>query len=86
MAGAFILAADPATGAKSEGGIAFAVLLGGILAYLFRYPGGEPYGVIFALVLVNVLLPLIRRFEYRVFYRRIPSPASGGGKTPGGTP
>jgi electron transport complex protein RnfD len=85
MAGAFILAADPATGAKSNGGIAFAALLGGLLAYLFRYPGGEPYGVIFALVLVNALLPLVRSFEYHALYRRT-APAGGGGKTPGRAP
>jgi electron transport complex protein RnfD len=85
MAGAFILAADPATGAKSNGGIAFAALLGGLLAYLFRYPGGEPYGMISALVLVNGLFPLVRTFEYHALYRRTaaPSPAGGGGKTPG---
>jgi electron transport complex protein RnfD len=73
MAGAFILAADPATAAKSNGGIALAALLGGLLAYLFRYPGGEPYGVILALILVNVLLPVVRRLEYHVLYKRIPS-------------
>ncbi|MDR1058277.1 MAG: RnfABCDGE type electron transport complex subunit D, partial [Treponema sp.] len=62
LAAAFLLAADPATGAKSNWGIFLAALAGGVFAFLFRYQGGEPYGAVFAVVLVNALLPLVRKF------------------------
>jgi electron transport complex protein RnfD len=70
LAGAFLLTADPATGAKSGWGILLATLAGGGLAFLFRYQGGEPYGVVFATALVNAALPLVRKFESRRFYEK----------------
>jgi electron transport complex protein RnfD len=70
LAAAFLLAADPVTGAKSRCGILLAALAGGALAFLFRYRGGEPYGVVFATALVNAALPLVRKFESRRFYEK----------------
>jgi electron transport complex protein RnfD len=70
LAAAFLLAADPATGAKSNWGIFLAALAGGGFAFLFRYPGGEPYGAVFAVLLVNAALPLVRKFESRWFYEK----------------
>jgi electron transport complex protein RnfD len=74
LAAAFLLAADPATGAKSGWGIFLAALAGGGLTFLFRYQGDEPYGAVFAAALVNAVLPLIRKFERRWFYERRRNP------------
>jgi electron transport complex protein RnfD len=74
LAAAFLLAADPATGAKSNWGILLAALAGAVLAFLFRYQGDEPYGAIFAAALVNAALPLVRKFESRQFYEKRRSP------------
>jgi electron transport complex protein RnfD len=68
FAAAFLLAADPATGAKSNAGVLAAVILAGILAWFFRCRGLEPYGAFFAVALVNALSPLIRSLERRLFY------------------
>ncbi|MDR2403480.1 MAG: RnfABCDGE type electron transport complex subunit D [Spirochaetaceae bacterium] len=69
---AFLLASDPATGPKS--GIASGIFacLTGIFAFVFRYPGGEPYGAFFAVVLFNALTPAVREFERQKLYRYWP--------------
>jgi electron transport complex protein RnfD len=71
---AFLLAADPATGPKSNAGALITAFLGGLAGFLFRYPGGEPYGAFWAVALLNVLVPLIRDFESRRLYRKRRSP------------
>jgi electron transport complex protein RnfD len=68
VAAAFLLASDPATGAKSDMGMLAAVILGAFFSFVFRYPGGEPYGAFFAIALVNALMPLIRTIENRQLY------------------
>jgi electron transport complex protein RnfD len=60
---AFILAAEPASGAKLKTGILFTVVLAAILSWLFRYRCMEYYGCFIALALVNCLTPLVRLFE-----------------------
>ncbi|GHT70428.1 hypothetical protein FACS1894110_21990 [Spirochaetia bacterium] len=70
IAAAFLLAVDPATGAKSEMGMLAAVILGAVFSFIFRYSGGEPYGAFFAIALVNALIPLIRSIESRQLYSR----------------
>ncbi|MDR2101422.1 MAG: RnfABCDGE type electron transport complex subunit D [Treponema sp.] len=71
MAAAFLLAADPVTGPKSHWGFLIAAALAGVFTYVFRYPGGEPYGAFFAVLLVNALVPLIRDCESgRLFSKR----------------
>jgi electron transport complex protein RnfD len=70
LAAAFFLSADPATGAKSNAGILFAAATAGGIGFFFRYYGGEPYGVIFAAVLINAALPLVRIIESKLFYER----------------
>ncbi|MDR1863197.1 MAG: RnfABCDGE type electron transport complex subunit D [Treponema sp.] len=74
LAAAFLLSADPATSAKSGPGVLLAALAGGGIAFLFRYPGDEPYGAIFAAALVNAALPLVRHFESRQFYEKRRNP------------
>jgi Na+-translocating ferredoxin:NAD+ oxidoreductase RnfD subunit len=39
--------------------------LAAVLAFLFRYPGGELYGAFPAAALINALVPLIRSAERR---------------------
>jgi electron transport complex protein RnfD len=68
IAAAFLLASEPATGAKSNAGILAAAILGAFLSWIFRYQGFEAYGVFFAAALVNGLTPLIRSFESRRLY------------------
>jgi electron transport complex protein RnfD len=67
-AAAFLLAADPATGAKSNAGTAGLVISGALLSWFFRYQGLDPYGAFLALVLMNAFTPLVRSFEARCFY------------------
>jgi electron transport complex protein RnfD len=71
---AFILAADPATGAKSSWGILAASVAGVVLSWLFRYYGAEPYGALFSVILVNALLPIVRVLETRYFYEKKEAP------------
>ncbi len=67
--GAFILSSDPVTSTKSfKGGIIVSLLLA-ILTFSFRYPGHTPFGVIYAVALINVFVPLIRYIEGQLLYR-----------------
>jgi electron transport complex protein RnfD len=66
---AFLLAADPATGPKSMRGACAAACLGGFLSFLFRYPGGQPYGAFWSIAVLNILTPPIRDMESRILYR-----------------
>ncbi|MFP3042714.1 RnfABCDGE type electron transport complex subunit D [Treponema primitia] len=68
LVAAFILAADPATGPKSRIGVLIVTVLSGVLSFVFRYWGFEPYGAFFAIVLLNALVPLFRYFETQFFY------------------
>jgi len=70
LVAAFFLMADPATGAKSNRGIFFAAVFGGIIAFLYRYFGAEPYGAVFALLFINAILPLVRIFEIKNLYEK----------------
>jgi len=72
LAGAFLLASDPATGAKSIPGRLVMALAGGALVFLFKYPGGNPFGVVLAAACINTLLPLIRQFERTILYEKGP--------------
>ncbi|MDR3167536.1 MAG: RnfABCDGE type electron transport complex subunit D [Treponema sp.] len=74
MAAVFLLATDPVTGPKSNWGFLVVALLAGVFTYLFRYPGGEPYGAFFAILLVNTLIPLIRDCESSGFYSKRKTP------------
>lgn len=70
MAAAFLLVAEPASGAKSRPGTLAAAVLGGVLSWFFRYQGLELYGCFFALALVNAGIQVIRLGEGRWFYSR----------------
>jgi len=74
LAAAFILITDPATGPKSTAGNGIFIFLCAVFAFLFRYPGLDPYGAVTAVLLGNALVPLIRRIENACYYekRRLP--------------
>jgi len=63
IAAAFILAAEPASGAKLRCGIFFTIVLAAGLSWFFRYRCLEYSGCLIALALVNCLTPLVRFFE-----------------------
>jgi electron transport complex protein RnfD len=63
FAAAFLVACDPVTGAKTYSGMLLGTVLSAVLAFLFRYPGGELYGAFPAAALGNALTPLIRAAE-----------------------
>jgi electron transport complex protein RnfD len=68
LAAAFLLATDPATGAKSNGGAIALAVFGALLSWFFRYQGLDPYGAFLAFILVNAFTPLVRSFEARCYY------------------
>ena len=68
LAAAFLLASDPATTAKSNKGIILATTASAALAFFFRCFGGEPYGAILAVLIINSILPLVRALERWRFY------------------
>ncbi|MCL2192383.1 MAG: RnfABCDGE type electron transport complex subunit D [Treponema sp.] len=65
---AFILIAEPSSGAKSIPGNVVMAVLAAVLSVTFRYFGGEFYGGFFAVALVNALTPLLSRLERRALY------------------
>ena len=67
---AFILVADPSSGAKSTQGNAVVVILAAVLGMIFRYFGNVLYGCFFAVALVNALTPLVRKVEHQLLYRQ----------------
>ena len=69
IAAAFILAAEPSSGAKTMYGVMAATIIGAILAWVFRYPAQEFSGAFIAIALVNCLMPLIRLLEGKLFFR-----------------
>ena len=70
IAAAFILAAEPASGAKLKLGVLFTVVLGAVLSWFFRYRCLEYSGCFIALALVNSLTPLVRIIEDKFFLSR----------------
>ena len=77
---AFILIADPSTGAKSTPGGVIAAVLAAVLGFIFRFNGGEYFGCLYAAALVNTLIPLFYKAERSLFY---PSSAITGFKDNG---
>ena len=70
IAAAFILAAEPSSGARLRGGVLFTVILGAVLSWFFRYKCMEYSGCFIALAFTNCLTPLIRVFEDKFFIKR----------------
>jgi len=70
LVAAFFLAADPATGAKSNIGIFVVTLAAGCIAFVFRWFGNEPYGAVLTAVILNAILPIFRILESRQLYKK----------------
>jgi len=68
LVAAFILIADPSTGAKSMPGGLIAAVLAAALGFIFRFYGGEFFGCLYAAALVNTMIPLFYKAERRLFY------------------
>ncbi|MDR1858014.1 MAG: RnfABCDGE type electron transport complex subunit D [Treponema sp.] len=75
---AFILIADPSSGAKSVLGNATLAVFAAILGFAFRYFGGAFYGCFFAVALVNAVVPLLCKMERRLLYSTAEINASRG--------
>ncbi|MDR2245645.1 MAG: RnfABCDGE type electron transport complex subunit D [Treponema sp.] len=73
IAAAFLLALEPASGTKTRTGALVVACLGGVLTFFFQYRGGESYGAFFAIALLNILTPVIRSIESRIFNNPIPN-------------
>jgi len=67
IAAAFILAAEPASGAKLKPGILFAVVIAAVLSWFLRYKCMEFYGCFIALAVINCITPLVRHAEELLF-------------------
>lgn len=59
MLGAFFIVTDPVSGCTTPRGKLIFGLAAGVLAYLIRVFGGYPDGVAFAVLLLNLCVPLI---------------------------
>ena len=70
IAAAFILAAEPASGAKLKSGVIFTVVLSAFLSWFFRYRCMEYTGCFIALALTNCITPLVRLFEDKIILSR----------------
>jgi electron transport complex protein RnfD len=67
LAAAFILAAEPASGAKLKLGILLVVVIAAVLSWFLRYKCMEFYGCFIALAVLNCITPLVRHAEEALF-------------------
>jgi electron transport complex protein RnfD len=68
MIGAFFIATDPVSGATTlKGRIVFGIGVGA-LTYIIRIWGGYPDGIAFAVLLMNMLVPLIDYYTQPTIY------------------
>jgi electron transport complex protein RnfD len=67
---AFYLLADPVTGPKSNIGSIVYALAAAVLTFVFRFLKMELYGALFAVALLNTLLPMFRVAERRIVYEK----------------
>ena len=71
MLGAFFIVTDPVSGCTTPKGKLIFGFAAGVLAYLIRVFGGYPDGVAFAVLLLNICVPLIdMRTQRPVFGRK----------------
>jgi electron transport complex protein RnfD len=67
---AFYLLSDPVTGPKSNTGSVVYALAAAGLTFVFRFLKMELYGALFAVALLNTLLPMFRVAERRIVYEK----------------
>jgi electron transport complex protein RnfD len=68
LLGAYLLAADPATGPKSAGGAWIVAATGAVLVTALRYFSADPFALVLAVALVNAGVPALRLAERRWSY------------------
>jgi electron transport complex protein RnfD len=66
---AFFLLTDPVSGPKSAAGAIIAAIAAACFTFIFRYKAMLPFGAFFAIVFLNMFIPLIKRLESRCFYK-----------------
>ncbi|MDR1215608.1 MAG: RnfABCDGE type electron transport complex subunit D [Treponema sp.] len=66
---AFFLLPEPVTSAKSNRGACICALFAGIFTFIFRYQSDELYGAFFAIILLNAVVPSVKRLESRLLYK-----------------
>jgi len=79
IACAFIIAAEPSSGAKLVPGVLLSVFIGAFLSWVFRYQCLEYTGCFIALAAVNCCTPLIRLLEDKLFLSHRNKAATEGG-------
>jgi electron transport complex protein RnfD len=68
MLGAFFIATDPVTAATSNRGRLYFGLLIGLLVFIIRTWGGYPDAVAFAVLLANMVVPVIDKYTQPIAY------------------
>ena len=63
LLGAFFIVTDPVSGCTTPKGKLIFGLLAGLLAYIIRVFGGFPDGIAFAVLLMNLCVPLIDMYS-----------------------
>jgi len=70
IAAAFVIAAEPSSGAKLKPGILFNAVLAAVLSWFFRYRCMEFSGCFIALAITNCFTPLVRIMEEKIISAR----------------
>jgi electron transport complex protein RnfD len=70
MLGAFFIATDPVTGPTTPLGRFIFAFFCGVLTYIIRVFGGFPDGVAFAVLLMNIAVPLIDQYTQPAVFGR----------------
>ncbi|MBI4740784.1 MAG: RnfABCDGE type electron transport complex subunit D [Betaproteobacteria bacterium] len=77
MLGAFFIVTDPVTGCTTPKGRLIFGFSAGVLAYIIRVFGGYPDGVAFAVLLMNICVPLIDMYTQPPIFGMRPDGKSG---------
>jgi electron transport complex protein RnfD len=81
MLGAFFIVTDPVSGSTTPKGKLIFGFSAGVLAYIIRVFGGYPDGVAFAVLLMNICVPLIDIYtQPPIFGRRSVDPSAHKGR------
>ncbi|GMO31764.1 MAG: hypothetical protein Ta2F_07430 [Termitinemataceae bacterium] len=67
---AVFLLPEPASSPKTSIGKMIAAIIAAFLSFYFRYVKNEAYGAFFAIIIVNMLVPLIRSAESVYFFNK----------------
>ncbi|GMO54307.1 MAG: hypothetical protein Ta2G_13230 [Termitinemataceae bacterium] len=68
LVAAFFLLCEPSSSPKTSGAKYITAVLAAVLTFLFRYVQNEPYGAVYAIALINMIVPVIRVIESALFF------------------